>query len=245
MSNIYSKIKCSGDDRVITRDTPDAYLLDALGSRENLHNSADQISNRDWSALPSLPEGNSEELQPLREAFLSSVITNSPWPAHLDICGVNKTYLDKPGPKMVIEYGFGSTTYTFLEWCLKNDGYLVTVEMPIAKKEYREADRFPEIYYHGVDRYKGKYPHCIQLMKTLVAQKRWLWINDDIFSVTDRIVSDVEYRRKLFVDGKVDYFYEDAIHDDVFLKDLFEKMKPFMAPGSIFTGDDNCPTYLL
>jgi hypothetical protein len=209
-----------------------------------IYSSDANIENRNWEELLAMPDGDAEsfaDLKRLHDDLLNTVGSNQP--ALKKIERLKQKKVDRP--YMLCEFGFGHTTFEFLKWCYRNNGYLVTVDLPMATEEAKAKENYEEMYYWGVERYKHKYPHCIKLMENMVAQKRWLWVNDDIFDVSKRIVNDDDYRNKLFLGGEIDYFYEDAIHDDAFLANLFQTVKPFMSPGSIFTGDDNCPTHQL
>jgi hypothetical protein len=207
--------------------------------RKGLYNSQEDIDTRDWQEILSRPDqGSVAELETLKNKAVASFRTNRPWPKRLqELAGI----ISKR-PVMLCEYGFGYTTYILLEWCIQNDGYLVTVDLPIAPEALLEEEKYAEMYYWGVDRYHTKYPHCVALREHPVSQKRWLWINDDIFAVSEKIAHDKQYREKLFLNEKIHYFYEDAIHDNGFHQDLFDSLKKFMPSGAIFTGDDNCFT---
>jgi len=209
-------------------------------ARENLYNSTEQIKTRSWHELFAMPDSEVSSLDAFYEDLVKDTATNRPLLRQID-----RVLQMKRRPLMLCEYGFGGTTVQLLKWCVKNDAYLVTVDMPIAPPAVRACEDYNELYWWGVDRYWKKYKWCMELMDHPVAQKRWLWINDDCYKVTDSIVKDKEYRQQLFFRGKIDYFYEDAIHDNVWHAKLFKSIKPFMTAGSVFTGDDNTPTHLL
>lgn len=215
-------------------------LLEYDLSRKGLYDSMPAIKQRDWDKVFNMTNPSSPgTLRQLHQEALPDLGTNKPGLPFLD------RFEGQPGPMMICEFGFGDTTYRLLEWCMNYDAYLVTVDMPIAPQETRDSEKYNELYWWGVDRYHKKYAHCKALLTHPIAVKRWLWINDDIYQVAWRIVQDRWYREKLFFQGKIDYFYEDAIHDGDFHRELFKQVKPFMRKGGVFTGDDNAPTHII
>jgi hypothetical protein len=197
---------------------------------------------RDWAYLESLPESHDfTGLQRLCNTGKKTYKTNCP---ALHNIGELADRVSRR-PLMLCEYGFGDTTYRLLEYCVQNNGYLVTVDMPVCAEKYKETDKYEEMYYWGTDRYAKKHPHATALLDHPIAKKRWVWINDDIFTFNEALLTDPAVRKGLFKGGKIDYFYEDAIHDDKFLGDLSKRIRPFLSPGGIFTGDDNARNFAI
>lgn len=234
---VVQKFKCSGEDHIVYEQKVESF------NRSNLYYA--NLDSRDWNQILKANDApDLDRLNLLYNDMIATVSTNQP--ALKELENLRKRIPDYNVPIMMCEFGFGHTTYQFLKWCYENNAYLVTVDLPIVHKELtKDKDHYSVIHYHGADRYHTKYNHALKLTKEPSLQNRWLWINDDIFKVTDQIVSDLNYRNKLFLNGTIDYFYEDAIHDDAFLLDLYTRIKPFMSSHGIFTGDDNCPTFLL
>lgn len=228
--------------RKVTHGPTQRHLQEYELDRAHLHDSTPDINGRDWNTLLQKEEKRSDlvSLRALHQAALPDCASNKPALKEIE------RLLKLPRrPLMLCEFGFGDTTYRLLEWCVQNNAYLVTVEMPIASQTVKDSEDYAELYWWGVDRYHQKYSHCVSLRNHPIAQKRWLWVMDDCYKVMNRIASDVDYRSKLFYKGSIDYFYEDAIHDNDFHAELFGKVRPFMLPGSIFTGDDNAPTHIV
>lgn len=213
--------------------------------RSRQYNYKQALAKRDWAEILVLPDPSAQEwaeLPKLHKEFLVGC-NNPEGPAVKELHLLRTRLPDKTKPVMVIEYGFGHTTYVLLDWCIKNNGYLVTVDMPIAKPKV-DKDHMKLLFHWGVDRYWKKYKHCVTLANHAVSHKRWFWLNEDIFTVTKQL-QDEKFRNSLFLNGKIDFFWEDAIHDDKFLADLYNQVRPFINKGGIFTGDDNCPTFFI
>ena len=227
-------------EREVTHGPSRRTIIEKNLNREGLYDTSVDIENRNWPKILKMKDGSFSGFSRLHERMRKDCTTNRPVLKKIDrLLSIQRR------PLMICEYGFGDTTFKLLDWCVKNDAYLVTVEMPIAPEEVRNSDAYKELYWWGVDRYHAKYDYCLELLNHPVARKRWLWVMDDCYRVTDRISKDEGYRRQLFLDGKIDYFYEDAIHDNKFHSYLFGKIRPYMNSGGVFTGDDNTPTILI
>lgn len=202
----------------------------------------DTLTPEKWAAKLLEPEAvyDKTELSQIQvegEIFYS---TNCPAPKHTS--ELEKHAANVKRPIMMMEFGFGHTTYELLRLCEKINGYLVTVDMPVSPSSFSNSANYSISYEYGVDRYVRKYPYCLDLARHPLGRRRWIWINDDCIGLVDRIATDKQFREKLFLGGKIDYFHEDAIHDDAVLASFLEKLGPHMAVGGIFTGDDNTPT---
>ena len=180
----------------------------------------------------------------IRDEGVKFYSTNQPEPKCIDEL-VKKKRKEHNRPLMLLEYGFGFTTYRLLEICDKHDCYLATVEMPISPAVFKEDENYALAFDMGVDRYVRKYPYCLDLAQSEFGKKRWIWINDDAIAWSKRISIDEGFRRQFFIDGKIDYVHEDAIHNDEWLAQLYLLLKPHISAGGVFTGDDNTPTHWL
>jgi hypothetical protein len=201
-------------------------------TRKRLYNSSLQISRRDWTKLQAMPEAKPKDFETLHALHLRTqdacVMNNRPL-VHLD-----KVRASHTGPIMIFECGFGFSTFKTLEWCAKNDGYLVTVDMPIATAKVRKSSDYKYLYWFGVDRYWSKYKFCKELRDHPIAQKRWLWVNDDIYKVFEKVVESETFRKKLFLNDTINYLFKDAIHDHKFDAQMYKELGPFMPKGSVF-----------
>lgn len=224
------------DKHSLTRIAPAEGKDEGMGisffdlDRSNLHSSEEDITNRDWNSLLSMPEPSSQGLDVLLKNLRDDIGTgNLRTPSRKRLEGLSR-------PIMMIEFGFGTSTYQILDWCIKHDGYLITVDMPIAPQKLVDSDKYGDLYWWGVDRYHVKYKHCLALRNHPIAKKRWFWVNDDCFKVTKKICEDDAYRKKLFYNGIVDYVFEDAVHDKEYCQDFWDDIKPYMSPEGIFYG---------
>lgn len=195
-----------------------------------------------WATRLQQPEADYDknQLQAIQEEGERFYSTNCPAPKHTAELEGHAAKVQRP--IMMIEFGFGHTTYELLRLCEKINGYLITVEMPVSPEAFSKSENYDVAYNFGVDRYVRKYPYCLHLANHPLGRRRWIWINDDCIAFVDRLASDTGFREKLLLGGKIDYFHEDAIHDDAILASFLEKLSPHMAAGGIFTGDDNTPT---
>ncbi len=205
--------------------------------RTHLHDTSVTIEARDWSRLLLEPEDLSlEALKQFKRDYLAD--GNKPEGPSVPDPEIGEMIAQAGArPLMFCEYGFGHTTFLLLDYCTRHNGYLVSVDMPIAPEAKLNAGNMDELFYWGVDRYFSKHDWCVKLQEQM--KKRWLWINDDIFDVSTRIVEDISYREKLFLGGKIDFFMDDAIHEFAFAKSFHDKLRPHMSTGGLFFGGHN------
>jgi hypothetical protein len=138
-----------------------------------------------------------------------------------------------------IEGGGGQSTKEYLDYIAKNGGKLVTLDLCSRPDDSIIFNGSPMVGYGGNGDYSSKKTLFDTLAQNEVIKKNFSYFFMRTDEFWDKMAADITFRKEI-LNGKeyVDYYFDDACHDSIYLVPQFKTILPLCRPGTILGTHD-------